>query len=405
MQIPPDMPVFEGECADNELVTDTDESDVLKIDTFDKLDELLYTAGKHDLAAIRKVNFIYNVDDNHLDKEQELCTARFLGALPQLQTLRLDQTRYWQDSGYWRLPASKAMGQLLQRAITEASARSFGELKTIIWGAYTNLLDEMLPLWGLPVEHIEVSVREPVAWSHEPWPAPNPSLKRLNLHSSAIEHSTLEKLLRLSPCLEVLRYHHLCNVNAVPQQWPQDGSLLMTALRQVQSTLVELDLSMYLYSEYAEEVEDLMYVFPVSGQLGPLQEFSRLRKLKAPIATLLGWSPNKLLPLAKVVPTGLTYLGLTENLLTQETSEWHEEFVLKELAAFLSVWKTVTPDLQVIEVWLTLARWFDPEMTQMRKMCEEAQESGLLIIVHHREESAGTCSLKTFHWVRSGLTV
>ena len=346
----------------------SDESDVLKIDTFDKLDELLHTAGKRDLAAIRQFNFIYNVDDDHLDRGLELQTARFLGALPQLQILQLDQTVPWQ------LPTSKAMSQLLQRAITEASATSFRELKTIIWGLYKNPLDEMLPLWGFPVEHIEVSVREPVAWPYRPWPAPNPSLKRLNLHSSTIQENTLEKLLHLSPCLEVLRHVHSCNVSAVSSEWSQDGSILTAALRQVQSTLRELDLSVYLYSTYALQVEDIDYIFPVSGQLGPLREFSCLRKLKAPIATLLGWSPDKLFPLAEVVPTGLTYLGLTEDLLTQYTSEWHEEFVVKELAAFLSVWRSVTPDLQVLEVWLKLARWWDEdeeleEMTQMRKMC------------------------------------
>jgi hypothetical protein len=381
----------------NELVTDaSDESDVLKIDTFDKLDELLHTAGKRDLAAIRQFNFIYNVDDDHLDRGLELQTARFLGALPQLQILQLDQTVPWQ------LPTSKAMSQLLQRAITEASATSFRELKTIIWGLYKNTLDEMLPLWGFPVEHIEVSVREPVAWPYRPWPAPNPSLKRLNLHSSTIQENTLEKLLHLSPCLEVLRHVHSCNVSAVSSEWSQDGSILTAALRQVQSTLRELDLSVYLYSTYALEVEDIDYIIPVSGQLGPLREFSCLCKLKAPIATLLGWSPDKLFPLAEVVPTGLTYLGLTEDLLTQYTSEWHEEFVVKELAAFLSVWRSVTPDLQVLEVWLKLARWWDEdeeleEMTQMRKMCEEAQESGLSFIVHHRRD---THSQMTFQWAR-----
>src|ERR1700735_4649521 len=98
--------------ANNELMTDTsDESDMLKIDTFDKLDELLRTSGKHDLAAIRKVNFIYNVDDNHPDRELELRTARFLGALPQLQTLQLDKTLNR------RFLTSKAMSQLLQRTI------------------------------------------------------------------------------------------------------------------------------------------------------------------------------------------------------------------------------------------------------------------------------------------------
>jgi hypothetical protein len=194
------------------------------------------------------------------------------------------------------------MGQLLQQAIADAGATSFGELKTIIWGNCTSPLDEMLPLWELPVERIEVSVGEPVAQSCTPWPAPNSSLKRLNLHVSTIEHSTLEKLLHLSPCLEILRYEHWCDINSVPQ-----GSLL-TALRPVQSTLEELDLNVYLYSKYAEEVTLVDWILPGSGQLGPLREFSRLRKLKAPIVTLLGWSPEKSRDrLADVVPTGLTH--------------------------------------------------------------------------------------------------
>jgi hypothetical protein len=130
--ISPDM--SEVPCANDELMTD--ESDELKIDTFDKLDELLRTVEKHDLAAFRRVNFIYNVNYNDSDMDgQELRTARFLGALPRLQTLQLD--------GF------TATGQLLQRAITEASATSFGELKTVIWGSYRSPLDEVLPLWGL----------------------------------------------------------------------------------------------------------------------------------------------------------------------------------------------------------------------------------------------------------------
>jgi hypothetical protein len=100
-------------------LTPYDKSDVLKIDTFDKLDELLRTAEKHYLATLRTVHFVYKVDDNDTDIDRlELCTARFLGALPHLQTLQLD--------------GCNATGWLLQRAITEASATSFGELKTVI---------------------------------------------------------------------------------------------------------------------------------------------------------------------------------------------------------------------------------------------------------------------------------
>jgi hypothetical protein len=47
------------------------------------------------------------------------------------------------------------------------------------------------------------------------------------------------------------------------------------------------------YSDAAEEVE-YSEIISVRGQLGPLREFSRLRKLKTPIVTLLGWSPGEL---------------------------------------------------------------------------------------------------------------
>ena len=62
-----------------------DELDELKID--DKLDELLCPVEKCNLAAVRRVNFIYDVNDNDLD--MELCTARFLDALLHLQMLQL----------------------------------------------------------------------------------------------------------------------------------------------------------------------------------------------------------------------------------------------------------------------------------------------------------------------------
>jgi hypothetical protein len=174
---------------------------------------------------------------------------------------------------------------------------------------------------------------------------------------------------------------------------------LTAALQQVQSTLRELDLSMSLYSD-VHEVDELA-ICPVSGQLGPLREFSRLRKLKAPIVTLLGWMPDGLLRLAEVLPTGLTYLGLTEDLASQCTYEWHERFVLEELAAFLSVWRSVTPDLQVVEVWLDQIydRWKDAEVAQLRMMCKEA---GVSCIIYEYLECSCSPSPMTFQWVRQG---
>ncbi|KAN0072853.1 hypothetical protein V8E54_008967 [Elaphomyces granulatus] len=375
--------LFKVPCANNELKIDTDESDELKIDTFDRLDELLRTVKKHDLAAFRRVHFIYDVDNEDSDIDGlELRTARFLGSLPHLQTLQLDG---WASTG-----------RLLQRAIAEAIVTSFKELKTVIWGSHATPLNELLPLWGFSLEHIEVRMAEPVS-PIKHWPAPTSSLRRLNLHRSSIADHTVRELLHLSPCLETLRFDHLCNV-ADPQKW-QDCSLLTSALRQVQPTLRELDLSVGLYSDAAEEV-DYLEIIPVRGQLGPLREFSRLRKLKTPIVTLLGWSPGALpLRIADVVPAGLTHLGLTEDMAMQCMYEWNKELVLQELEVFLSVWRNATPNLQVVEVWLSRghSRWKDEEVMRLREMCESA---GVLCIVHWH--LAYNCYPNNFQWVRNG---
>jgi hypothetical protein len=179
----------------NKLKLDTNKATV-KLDTFNKLDELLRTVEKRDLAAFRRVNFIYDFDDYDPDiDELELRTARFLSSLPHVQTLQLDG---------WILT-----GRLLQRTIAEGTLMPFRELKTVILGSHDSPLDELLPLWSFSVEHIEVRVAEPRSRKH--WPAPTSSLRMLNLHRSTITDHTFADLLNFSPCLELLRYDHLCH--------------------------------------------------------------------------------------------------------------------------------------------------------------------------------------------------
>src|SRR5467141_3590695 len=111
-------------------------------------------------------------------------------------------------------------------------------------------------------------------------------------------------------------------MNSVPKKW-KDCSLLTSALKQVKSTLRELDLSVDLYDHLSDVVE-FAKVRPIRGQL-ELRELSCLLKLKAPIAMLLGWSSDApLVPLEEVVPAGLTHLGLTEDFVAQCTYEWKE---------------------------------------------------------------------------------
>ena len=115
---------------------------------------------------------------------------------------------------------------------------------------------------------------------------------------------------------------------------------------------------------------------------------------------LLGWSPDSLpLHLAEVMPAGLTHLGLTEDMEEQCTYEWDEELILGELRDFLSVWRSVTPDLQLVEVWVgqeDFSRWKDEEVVQLQTMCEGAGVS--CNVYWHSDE----CSPMPFQWVRQG---
>lgn len=81
--------------------------------------------------------------------------------------------------------------------------------------------------------------------------------------------------------------------------------------------------------------------------------------------------------------------------------EWNEELVLQALAAFLSVWDYVAPDLQVMEFWLSRVdnRWEEAKLAQLRVMCKEAD---VLCILHWHSEPMTSCSPTTFQWVRQG---
>jgi hypothetical protein len=96
--------------------------------------------------------------------------------------------------------------------------------------------------------------------------------------------------------------------------------------------------------------------------------------------------------LAEVLPAGLTHLGLTEDMVSQYGYGWDEELVLEELDAFLGVWRSVTPDLQAVDVLTCKSyRWKDADVARPRMICEEA---GLLCTLHKYIKHS--CSLMDF---------
>ena len=118
-----------------------------------------------------------------------------------------------------------------------------------------------------------------------------------------------------------------------------------------------------------------------------------LRELDLNVA-LCAQFAEEVLPfrLAEVLPAGLTHLGLTEDMVSQYGYGWDEELVLEELDAFLGVWRSVTPDLQAVDVLICKSyRWKDADVARPRMICEEA---GLLCTLHKYIKHS--CSLMDF---------
>jgi hypothetical protein len=83
---------------------------------------------------------------------------------------------------------------------------------------------------------------------------------------------------------------------------------------------------------------------------------------------------------------------------TQCTHKWVDELVLEELAASLTVYRNVTPDLQVVELSIVespINIWQEAKMMRLWTMCEEA---GVRCMVH-LDEIFGLSSI-TSHWMK-----
>jgi hypothetical protein len=149
-----------------------------------------------------------------------------------------------------------------------------------------------------------------------------------------------------------------------------DCTELTAALDHVSSTLEEFELCVRTYFTVSQEHHELP---TIKGQLGPLCELSCLRYLEAPIAVLLGWSPEQGRPLAEILPASLVCLHVTEDLCYCRLYAWTEELVLDKLETFFARVHKTLPLLEKFELtpW-SFKRWDFGLGEQLHAMCWNA---------------------------------
>lgn len=130
-------------------------------------------------------------------------------------------------------------------------------------------------------------------------PPYRPSITSLSLKNSCIRADTLRKLLKATPNLRTLDYEYHCNFDSplTPVECPVlDCNALRNVLDEVSASIESLTLSISFQSEEVWDNQvntdlDGNLEWGISGSLGPMPHFVKLKYLAAPLVMLLGWEP------------------------------------------------------------------------------------------------------------------
>lgn len=197
--------------------------------------------------------------------------------------------------------------------------------------ALDNVFLDALWLFYFPnIESITARMVERTAVFEWPLDSPIcPSLMSLELHSSCMRMNTLGQLLAVTPNLKELVYYHHFSFNTrvmVNGCYVLDCTRLREALEPLAPSLQYLSLSMQYYTD-----EDVLYLGPeygdnvtwrMSGTLGNMNNFTKLRYLDAPWIMLLGWSSSTKATLLDILPEQLTDFCCSDDL-----SCWYLVFI------------------------------------------------------------------------------
>ncbi|KAK1994044.1 hypothetical protein LX36DRAFT_660930 [Colletotrichum falcatum] len=264
-------------------------------------------------------------------------TALLVARVPKLRRLRVEGN-FSQDARF--------SGNLLRSALCDHDGTGlpgFKHLHTVVSKGSLSRertfdfpnTENVLPLFYLAgLRHLEVVIDTPRSGGPIQWPAGPPILSNLtSLELWMLRETSLEQVLRATPCLKSLTWHWLYSAVHWERPWAQTINLEMvaSALGCVRDTLETLKIFGKLYMGYNSIEYDPM---EMRGNLLSLSTF-QLKTLQMPWPFFVGFSIDYGLQFRHVVPTSVEHLILSESFEEIDESEWEEEEMHDRLLEYL----------------------------------------------------------------------
>ena len=212
------------------------------------------------------------------------------------------------------------------------------------------------------------------------WPKDNPPcashLRTLNLPDCEVDEEGLKRVLAVTPKLERLSYHRLSNIYPARGFRTQYLNLIILgeALVQVQTTLRHLSLSIFFYTDFAQDEDD----DPHHGTIGPpfsFESFDKLVYLEIPFVILFGQYPGRFPGLENPLPQFLRHLCLRDDMTTSTYYKWTASVCLAKIRQLLAHRDRLAPCLESITLRLRESKeseWDEGQQDELRRLCSVA---------------------------------
>ncbi|KAK2007907.1 hypothetical protein LZ32DRAFT_650873 [Colletotrichum eremochloae] len=257
--------------------------------------------------------------------------------VPKLRSLHMD-ANFTQDA--------RLFSNVLRSALYDhdgAGLPVFKNIHTVVFrGSYdrssvvqSSTTENALPLFYLPaLRKLEVFVDTPKSGAIE-WPISPPRLSNLTtLELHMLRETSLEQVLRATPCLKSLTWHCIYKARMRSQgRWALIVNLDMvaSALSHVKDTLENLQITAFVDEEYDRIIYESM---EFRGDLRSLSTF-HLKTLRMPWCFFMGFSMDRGLQLGHMVPKSVENLIVSENFSMIPENEWKEIEIIERLLEFL----------------------------------------------------------------------
>lgn len=236
--------------------------------------------------------------------------------------------------------------------------------------AFDICINDFLPFFYLPrLQEFRVAMPDGEGFL---WPTTPPcasALRILRLQRSHVEVEILERLLVVTPCLEILEYDFCCGLETSRFRSPHylRSAGLDRALAHVKPTLKILRISVHFYYGSGDTYyDDPNPNFGIDGILHSLKDFQTLTEVEIPFTLIL--EPN----VSAEIPPNIESLVFRDDMALYQSFPWRSGLFLKCLPTYLLCWSTHNPNLAVLGLNLNESQddWDEGALTAFTTLCQ-----------------------------------